>query len=85
MINSVNYWYKKYKVEHKKVQVLEEQVKSCEDHAYFAGSEAMREKFVDKACEWLEENADTYIGVEGYAILQDKFFEDFRKAMEEKK
>lgn len=40
---------------------------------------------IKAACEWLEENADTYIGVEGYAILQDKFFEDFRKAMEEKK
>lgn len=37
---------------------------------------------IDKACKWLEENADTYIGVEGYAMLQDKFFEDFRKAME---
>ena len=35
---------------------------------------------IKKACEWLQKNADTYIGVEGLAILQDAFFEDFRKA-----
>lgn len=58
-------------------------IKTAKDHAYFAGSEAMREKLINEACKWLEENADTYIGVEGYAMLQDKFFEDFRKAMEE--
>lgn len=38
---------------------------------------------IDKACEWLEEHADTYIGVEGLPILSDKFFSDFKKAMEE--
>lgn len=53
--------------------------KSEIERAFEAGWDAA----CDKACEWLEKNADAYIGVEGYAMLQDKFFEDFCKAMEE--
>ena len=50
MVNAINYWYQKWLSEKKKVAELEEQVKTAEDHAYFAGSEAMRVKLIDKAC-----------------------------------
>lgn len=55
-------------------------------NVYYASMEMFewaKQELIDKACEWLENNADIYIGVEGLAMLQDKFFEDFRKAMEE--
>lgn len=49
MANAVNYWFQKYLAEKKKVVELEEQVKNAEDHAYFAGSEAMREQIMKDA------------------------------------
>lgn len=37
--------------------------------------------FIDKACEWLKDNARNYYSA--YAT-EDKLIEDFKKAMEEK-
>lgn len=91
MVNSLNYWYQKYLAEKKKVVELEEQVKNAEDHAYFSGSEAMREKLIDKACEWLEDNL-VQCWIEDFLYVQFKHHEhqekenvlaNFRKAMEE--
>lgn len=46
-------------------------------------AEQAKKQMIEKACKWLENNADAYIGVESYAILRDNFFEDFRKAMQD--
>ena len=46
-------------------------------------TESLKQEWLDKACKWLEEHADTYIGVEGLPILSDNFFSDFNKAMED--
>ena len=39
----------------------------------------------EKACEWIKENFEYYVDVEvsSYYTYEDKFVEDFRKAMEE--
>ena len=37
------------------VKEVDEIIKNAEDHAYFAGSENTREKLIDKACKWWEE------------------------------
>ena len=34
---------------------LDDIIKNAEDHAYFAGSENTREKLINKACKWWEE------------------------------
>lgn len=52
-------------------------------HVLNKSAEQAKKQMIEKVCEWLQKNADTYIGVEGLALLQDAFFEDFRKAMEE--
>ena len=52
-------------------------------HVLNKSAEQAKKQTIEKACKWLQKNADTYIGVEELAILQDAFFEDFRKAMEE--
>ena len=86
MTNAINYWYQKWLAEKKKVAELEEQVKTAEDHAYFAGSEAMRDKLIEKACKWLNGAIYEYINLENVDTFIDsnrKFIEDFRKAMEE--
>ena len=36
--------------------VVDNMLQVAEDHAYLAGQEAMREKLIDKACEWLKAN-----------------------------
>jgi len=51
-------------------------IKTAEDHAYFAGSEAMREKLIDKACDFLETYPHMFMG-----ILRSEMIDDFRKAM----
>ena len=55
-----------------------EAFKAIEDHAYFAGSEAMREKMTNKACEWLYEQLNNG-KMECGNILE--FIERFKKAM----
>lgn len=89
MTNAINYWYQKYLAEKRKVAELEEQVKTAEDHAYFAGSENMREKLISKACEWLKNNL-VQCWIEDFLYVQFKhhnekenILADFRKAMEE--
>ena len=89
MTNAINYWYQKCLAEKKKVAELEEQVKTAEDHAYFAGSEAMREELIEKACEWLNGVIYDYMSIHNgnvdtsVYIDDNKFIEDFRKAMYE--
>ena len=55
-----------------------EAIKAIEDHAYFAGSEAMREKIINKASEWLYEQLN-----KGKMESGDigAFLENFKKAM----
>lgn len=55
-----------------------EAIKAIEDHAYFAGSEAMREKMTNKACEWLYVQFN-YGDMECGNIME--FIERFKKAM----
>lgn len=43
--------------------IVDDMLKTAEDHAYFAGSEAMREKLIEKACEWLENNLEREISI----------------------
>ena len=85
MVNAINYWYQKWLAERKKVAELEEQVKTAEDHAYFAGSEAMRVKLTKNAC-------DAYCKVCGHyphktpthICRQDcDYYEEFRKTLME--
>lgn len=60
-----------------------EAIKAIEDHAYFAGSEAMREKITNKACEWLKDNWRKHVWLDGDNIIHFGLWEnDFRKAME---
>lgn len=35
---------------------MQETIEVAEEHAYFAGSENTRKKFIEKACEWLKNN-----------------------------
>lgn len=62
------------------VKEMDEVIKNAEDHAYFAGSEAMRWKLIEKACNWLASHINDYL-IKGMDI--DYLFEDFRKAMED--
>lgn len=55
-----------------------EAIKAIEDHAYFAGSEAMREKMTNKACEWFYVQFN-YGDMECGNIME--FIERFKKAM----
>lgn len=57
-----------------------EAIKAIEDHAYFAGSEAMREKMTNKACEWFYVQFN-YGDMECGNIME--FIECFKKSMEE--
>jgi len=57
-----------------------EAIKAIEDHAYFAGSEAMREKMIEKACERLYEQLNNLKMGRGNIM---EFIEHFKKAMEE--
>lgn len=62
--------------------VVNDMLKSAEDHAYFAGSEAMREKMIDKAVEWLKANDIGYNYSESsYDHDDGEMIDDFRKAM----
>lgn len=87
MTNAINYWWKKWLAEKKKVAELEEQVKTAEDHAYFAGSETMREKLIEKACQYVNDHWDEllvydYNNYGGCVFNRKKTVEQFRKAME---
>jgi len=61
-------------------------IKTAEDHAYFAGSEAIREKLIEKACKWLEDNLSKQTSILYSGIVHinfDNVITEFRKAMEE--
>lgn len=75
---AVSYFEKgaKYADEHPDIEAI----KAIEDHAYFAGSEAMREKMIEKACERLYEQLNS-LKMECGNIME--FIEHFKKAMEE--
>lgn len=78
---AVSYFEKgaKYADEHPDIEAI----KAIEDHAYFAGSEAMREKMTNKACEWLKDNWRKHVRLDGDNIILFGLWEnDFRKAME---
>lgn len=51
MTNPIDYWYQKYLQEKKRADNLQSAIEVAEDHAYLAGSEAMRNKTV----KWLED------------------------------
>lgn len=58
------------------------------EKAYIQGANDQRKIYIDKACEWLEDNADKFYMSSSQAddcyFDTDKMIEDFRKAMEEK-
>lgn len=50
---------------------------------FIQGAEWADETMFEKVCKWIKENIDHYIGYhfdESDTYLDDKFFEDFRKA-----
>ena len=53
--------------------------------AYVIGATEQKAIDIEKACEWIKENFEYYVDVEvsSYYTYDDKFVEDFRKAMEE--
>ena len=59
-------------------------IKTAEDHAYFAGSEAMREKLIDKACDaYCKFCGHDSIKSENRKCRQDcGYYKAFKKAME---
>jgi len=65
------------------VKEVDEIIKNAEDHAYFAGSENTREKLIDKACKWWEEEL-TYPSMtpEEFKLYKSKV-RRFRKDMED--
>lgn len=69
-------------IEYIRKDIVDDMLKTAEDHAYFAGSEYMREEMMAKACEWLESvNLDWYQISEG--VFSIDLVKDFRKAIEE--
>ena len=56
-----------------------------EEKAFQAGAKWADKTMIDKACEWIKENFECYVGVDvsPYYIYANEFVEDFRKAMEE--
>lgn len=66
-----------------KAKDVNEIIKTAEDYAYFAGSENTREKLIDKACKWWEEELSypsmTPEEIKWYKSKVNKF----RKTMEE--
>ena len=62
---------------------VDEIIKNAEDHAYFAGSENTREKLIDKACKWWEEEL-TYPSMtpEEFKLYKSKV-RRFRKDIED--
>lgn len=60
------------------VKDVDEIIKNAEDHAYFAGSEAMRVKFIEKACDWLRIEL---VNFEDYIGMGETFIEDFKNYM----
>lgn len=51
MANPIDYWYQRYLQEKKRADNLQSAIEVAEDHAFLAGSEAMR----NKAVKWLED------------------------------
>lgn len=49
---------------------------------WMQGAEWMQEQMIDKACDWLEENAINYVGKDGITDWRS-VFADFRKHMKE--
>jgi len=65
------------------VKEVDEIIKNAEDHAYFAGSENTREKLIDKACKWWEDEL-SYPSMTPEEIKWYKSkVRKFRKAMED--
>lgn len=52
---------------------------------YIKGATEQKVIDIDKACEWIKKNFEYYVDVEvsSYYTYEDKFVDDFRKAMEE--
>lgn len=67
------------------VKDVDEIIKNAEDHAYFAGSENTREKLIDKACKWWEDE----LSYPSMTPEEIKWYKNkvrkFRKAMEDEK
>ena len=63
--------------------IVDEMLEVAEDHAYLAGQEAMREKLIDKACEWLKEWAYFSVNDLTGSLDEEDLIKRFRKAMED--
>ena len=70
---------------------MREELEKVEEYgnAFVAGYEQGKKDAIEKACEWLKENAKNYIVNVGVGHYENKFivggkcWEDFRKAMED--
>ena len=65
--------------------IVDEMIKTAEDHAYFAGSEYARKEVIKKACQYIRENR-FYVDTEDNGIagwIPDVFIENLKKYLEE--
>ena len=65
--------------------IVDDMIKTAEDHAYFAGSEYARKKLIEKACQYIKEHR-FYVDTEDNGIsgwIPERFIEDFKEYMNE--
>ena len=65
--------------------IVDEMIKTGEDHAYFAGSEYARNELIEKACQFIREHR-FYVDTEDNGIagwIPDVFIENLKKYLEE--
>ena len=64
--------------------IVDEMIKTAEDHAFFAGSEYAREEVIEKACQYIREHR-FYVDTEDNGIagwVPDVFIENLKKYLE---
>ena len=65
--------------------IVDEMIKTAEDHAFFAGSEYARKELIEKACQYIREHR-FYVDTEDNGIagwIPDSFIENLKKKMED--
>lgn len=65
--------------------IVDEMIKTAEDHAFFAGSEYARKEVIKKACQYIREHR-FYVDTEDNGIagwIPDVFIDNLKKYLEE--
>ena len=65
--------------------IVDDMIKTAEDHAFFAGSEYARKEVIENACKFLKEHREEVRtednGIAGW--IPERFIEDFKEYMNE--